>query len=102
MKFKIGDSVAVYSHELGRAVGRVVNIQPLKPPWVSVCFDTHTSVVHPKQCRKLVKKERKRIWINLNGCEKQIGFPDATFAPTATFQDYSCNGWIEFVEVKKK
>lgn len=52
--------------------------------------------VDPQQCRKLKKKERRRIWINLNpSC---VG----VFYPGTTFEDYSCNGWKEFVEVKKK
>ena len=55
---------------------------------------------HRKQCRLLVKKERRRVWINsnafnypeLNDTAKEIHF--ASLKPM--------QNWIEFVEVKKK
>lgn len=48
-------------------------------------------IVHPKQCRRLVKKERKRVWVSFN--------PNGSLHSTAL---YPCHGYTEFVEVRKK
>lgn len=70
-KFKVGDRVAVYSHR--RRIGTVV-----EPPrshhiegnlWVDLDGDKYEGVsAHPKQCRKLKKKEKpkpREIWHGL-------------------------------------
>lgn len=72
MSFKAGDRVNVYGFtydgtsclgwagEVTHAVGEIGG------PLLHVRLDGRTAIegVHPKQCRKLVKKERRRIWID--------------------------------------
>lgn len=58
---------------------------------VKTNFD-ETFLAHPKQCRKLVKKERRRIWVS----------PDYEFLGPDNTSLIPKEGWLEFVEVKKK
>lgn len=52
-------------------------------------------LVHQKQCRRLVKKKRRTIWVNPKILE---GIPDAVLDVERVSKD----GYVEFREVKKK
>lgn len=102
---KIGDRVAAYNNGQ-RVVGTVTSIEAgLKQNSgpVVVSWDVPTGIgwisVHPKQCRKLVKRTRRRIWVR----------------PDTLTNNYIINGsnlfavssqpqanWVEFVEVRPK
>lgn len=57
--------------------------------------------VHPKQCRKLVKKERRRVWIHFN--EKTPEREICHLNPPGKNAHEVCDGnCIEFREVKRK
>lgn len=63
-KFKVGDHVAFYT-SLGRTIGTVT--QALNEE-LHIRLDVNPSdrclvKAHPKQCRRLVKKERRRVYI---------------------------------------
>ncbi len=93
-KFKVGDRVAVYAHTLGRAVGEVSDVQGLPPYWLNVQTSTCGVVAHPKQCRKLVKKERRRVWVKFNHVHGMSSLYEARPEHEGDF--------VEFIEVKKK
>lgn len=87
MKFQVGDKVAAY---LGskKYVGMVNHIDDRREPhMVVVETETDTLSFHPKQCRRLVKKKRREIWVD----------PDFN-----CFLESENEGWIRFVEAKEK
>jgi hypothetical protein len=112
MKFKVGDRVAVYgkceteqgiafSAERTKAI--VVEI-PMHTSLIKVqeCevrgFITETLWVHPKQCRRLIKKVRRQIWLFKDDLS-----PDCTnkyvrfhYDPHPIIKEH----WIKFREVK--
>lgn len=84
MKFWVRDKVAVYMG-IDRFVGhvvrvqeRILHVQPVDRP--------HEVQVAPQQCRRLVKKKRREIWVNLELME---------------FSIVQTKGWIRFREVKE-
>lgn len=101
MKFKVGDRVAVYFNGT-RLTGSVVgynNEEDSLAVLKSTATDYDTVSAHPKQCRLLKKKERRRIWIHRDAYFKaqaisreMIGFSREMLHDTD----------IEFIEVKKK
>lgn len=72
--FNVGDRVVVYGCVQGNPHPHLYCYA--KKATVTFVNEAHTElhieidawpgggVVHPKQCRKLVKKERKRVWIS--------------------------------------
>lgn len=105
-KFKIGDRVMVYGAvQIGdqsykaRPGGKATIIYyPNSEPYVQFDDDrdTHYSV-DPKQCRRLVKKPRRRIWIKTivkNEYYKGTQYICSSFKTDDSF--------VEFVEVLKK
>lgn len=103
-EFKVGERVAFYANGL-RGIAEInfidsegslalTNIDKYGRTNMGVAF-------HPKQCRRLIKKQRRRVWISkvaLTDCKDKPTF--STFAylnqPTMHSKD-----WIEFIEVKK-
>ena len=89
-QFIIGERVAAYNHR-GRFVGHIED------------FDKTTGNLliqnqwfHPKQLVKLVRKMKRRIWINL--------LPSGPFQTSETLPDYrpTTDNWVEFMEIKRK
>jgi hypothetical protein len=91
---KVGDRVAAYAgHD--RRVGKIAYIH--KDGWLSfenpyeepmVAFAMYS----PKQCRRLIKKERKRIWVCFQPRGPHSSLPRST----------PCCTWCrEFVELRK-
>lgn len=56
--FKAGDRVAVYAGPM-RIIGAIALIEPDG----HIILDKYENVWHPKQCRRLIKKQRREVWI---------------------------------------
>lgn len=110
MKFEVGDRVAVYHVWKGRLTGKVDAIN--ERGHLSVIEDGFYSAhedgpFHPKQCRKLVKRERQRIWVGQKiyrwGNGHVDHFMEARFIkPSDSEKPADGRQWREFVEVRKK
>lgn len=108
MKFKVGDRVAVYGSSRGDALfsegaRAVIVAGPDSESFLEIQFEAgarEKGLVHPKQCRRLVKKERRCIWVdepNLRDLAKTKGGQREVFISTRPMPRA-----VEFVEVKKK
>lgn len=88
-QFKVGDRVAAYlsGPQTSRRVGKVKEICPAYLI-LDLGHSSNPYAVPPQACRKLVKKERRRIWIG------EQWHDILTSPPT----DPSL--WTEFVEVR--
>lgn len=85
MKFKVGDRVRVYQCEV-KDTGTISDIS--EDGLIKVVSKEVTYIVHYKQCRRLIKKKRREIWIS--------PIPELfSYLPTPT------EGWIKFREVKE-
>lgn len=86
---QVGDRVAFYTQH-GRTVGTVERVGVFK---LKVSGDNGGTLfdVHPKQCRRLVKRERHRLWIN-----PSVALNRDWIAPEPV------EGWVEYVEVRRK
>jgi len=110
VKFKIGDRVsvaAVDEHLLKPMRGKGTVVEVLKKPFFAskkmgellrINMDSWDppgiSHFHPKQCRLLKKKERRRIWVDLR--------IDTGTSPYKVVSDVYNTGFTEFIEVKRK
>lgn len=86
---KSGDRVRVYATHSGavsESNGRVYKVRD--DGMLIVLLDHRISeiVAHPKQCRRLVKKPRERVWVR--------GSDAAPYKPLG-------DEWVEFVEVRR-
>lgn len=94
MQFKVGDRVAVYNSE-NRYTGTVTKISSeFFTDCIFVAREKSEYVYHKKQCRKLVKKERRRVWVRF---EDPAGSTHSFNPACAIAPD-----WAEFVEVRQK
>lgn len=105
MNFKVGDRVVVYGgipgtgHCASRSKGTVIAITGID---IDIRFDdkignSSSWIVYPQQCRKLVKKHKRRIWI------EPFYVPISGQASLAgRVMGDSKEGFIEFVEVRRK
>jgi hypothetical protein len=101
MKFKVGDRVRIYGANTqdGTITGTVVELRP--DDWILVKYDggmpsgMHKSH-HPKQCRRLVKKERRRVRLHYRGSAVSVSWCWPTHDPS------NCDGCFEFIEVRRK
>lgn len=63
--------------------------------------DTHYQV-HPKQCRRLKKKERRRVWVDPEflaiGCAQRARDESKTLVMTKS----PTIGWVEMIEAKRR
>lgn len=104
-KFKIDDRVARYSEE--RTTGRIIEVCEDS---VLVALDKKyqdatsqwTEWVHHKQCRRLVKKERRRIWVKKEPIKNEILIVLQNPPTGGLNGEFSPDKWIEFIEVKKE
>lgn len=106
--FKIGDRVRAYGHwplvhKGGCYTGKVC-ASDSPESWgtgllIQLDDDESFLTVHPKQCRRLVKKKRRRLWID----PKVFGeYEGRYFAGPQLVSKYPDFNFLEFVEVKKK
>lgn len=99
-ELKFGDRVAIYDSAV-RRVGTVsADPNSLRAPGLYVRPDgLSTSIlVLPQQCRRLKKKEKRRVWIDVNYASDAIYHGEAT---TTITRDKRSLAQIEFVEVRK-
>jgi hypothetical protein len=109
-KFKVGDRVAVYgflrkpkSSEVYRYCrgDRGTVLHAYSYDEVRVRLDSgEESEVHPKQLRRLVKKERRRVWISESGLNDGCGYIALNEAKFAEYEDK--DSFVEYVEVRRK
>lgn len=104
---KVGDRVLVsYISAVGNVCDRRATITDIKHTGAIAvekdCIKGEIDFVHPRQCRRLVKRKRRSVWINPNDAAGSVERHSGVFYTGITFQDYSCNGWLEFHEVKRK
>lgn len=99
MKFNVGDRVAVYKEE--RRVGVVDQVgddcgsSRIKVMFSNVDFQW----CYQQQCRKLIKKQRRRIWIR----ESHIPKDDELLSiPVGSYEFSGGEPLAEFIEVRKK
>lgn len=98
-KFQAGDRVRVYENAESILTGTVADLGGGK---VRVLIEPHGAswVFHPKQCRKLVKKERRRVWIACRDSGLSV-FGGKLVNPAGIFRSPSPE-FVEFVEVRRK
>jgi hypothetical protein len=96
--FQVGDRVRVYGIVVrmfgaGEAIKKVATVTSVDDELLILDDGGDAFYAHPKQCRRLVKKERRRYWLNPN--------ISAHYDGTFWIDNKPHEGWIEFVEVKK-
>ncbi len=103
-QFKIGDRVRVYNAGTPRnelVVGIIESLPDEKTDFVRIVFKENgimqRYLAYPQQCRRLVKKERRRVYI----CINKGGALD-TRGHTTCYSERKHPKWVEFIEVKRK
>lgn len=98
MKFKVGERVAVYDG-FGRDIGIV---EEIRDGILSIgSEDSDRFVAHPKQCRRLVKKPKRRVFLRESaGGNLTSGW--TIDIDTASDFGHPNGKWIEFIEVRRK
>lgn len=96
-KFKVGDRVVMYNG-FARHTGVINSL--VRSSLYQIKIDSTESVMtfHEKQCRKLVKKERRRVWVDVEAL-RAIS-EDSVNGKGDGLIDVS--EWIEFTEVRRK
>lgn len=94
--FKIGEIVFVYDNG-DRFKATIKEVMPSNRIVVETCNGLKARLlILPQQCRRLVKKERRRFWI------KDLPIFGMDFANCVVTERPGADGWIEVIEVKKK
>lgn len=90
---KVGDRVAVYTggNRYVAEIADMLNDGTLRFERVGAIGSFYA---HPKQCRRLIRRERRRVYIQENPATKELGFGWVDGRPG--------QGWVEFVEVRRK
>lgn len=110
-KLNYGNRVAIYSASTPRMTGRIH--QWLGEDCLGVTFDkpylsrqgdmVKTLIVHPKQCRLLKKKERRRVWVQYKLHDGDPWAADVFDNLIVAEESGICkHDLVEFVEVRKK
>lgn len=110
MKFKVGDRVAVYGPRITMNATAFGSCQDVvygaitadgKFPTIKSDLDDCEYYFHPKQCRLLKRKERKRVWVDPDYLipNQPYFYKPEKGMPVRTTKG---NSWIEFIEVKRK
>jgi len=105
MKFEVNDVVRVY-----RLNDATLNEQILRGEILEVCTNGTLKILctkerlailaHPKQCRRLKKKERRRVWIYENTLKDiEDGRRGSFLAQNISLTPF--DNCIEFIEVKR-
>lgn len=98
MKFKVGQKVACYDNSF-RWVSTVVEITGTGN-LVTQAGNASRMLLHPKQCRLLVKKKRMSFWIDMGRMAEGVSMN--TLYRRAYIKDQPDKSCLEFREVKKK
>lgn len=94
MKFWVRDKVAVYMG-VERIVGHIVRVQE-RVIHVQPVDKANELQVSPKQCRRLIKKKRREIWVS----KSDLSCLSGKFYLTSPGV-YEQNDFIKFREVKE-
>lgn len=105
-KFNVGDRVAVYDGK--RRVGYVLSTDVDTRKYTGPIEVSNvrngkgdewawTNYVHPKQCRRLKKKARRRVW--LHPTKDGYNFPETVHFGLDVRH---CGNCVEFIEVRRK
>lgn len=98
-KLEVGDRVRAYGRQWDQGVG-FIDIVGTISAFVAgeALVNTGDRVIccHPKQCRRLVKKERRRVWI------RGLDLHTRSATPVVAYQKVDRDAdFVEFVEVRK-
>lgn len=102
MGFKPGDKIAVYDGP-GRLVARVVSVDErgsVLAEYRRVGTERLRALWHPKQCRKIVKKKRRKLVANVSATGELIGAYISSSSPLGYFHEN--NEVIRFIEEIKR
>lgn len=111
--FAVGERVRVYGssvrHWYEGEVASGVVCEPGAEHLVRVKIDgtDRYCEFHPKQCRRLIKKQRRRIWAYITGDGNICVSTEKPTDGCMCSNEYCCekryfaSGWSEFIEVKK-
>jgi len=108
--FDIGDKVKVYATLNGVCVetpGEIVGVR-LTDQMLRVNLRGRKGeiIAHPKQCRRLVTKPKRRMWVNLWSDSSGSAFKSKQEAHQSASDFAEEDGYsavaVEFVEVRKK
>jgi|SRR5271157_2534169 len=95
-KFKVGDRIRIYGFDSDDATlvlaRTVVSVSP------NLIETDGGEFCHPKQCRRLVKKQRRRVWI----LEDDLVFDSDGTSDCLLSTEKLHPTDIEFIEVKKR
>lgn len=91
--FQVGERVVIYDYVAG-PINRIYTISNVNKDVLGVIDSNYVfQYYHRKQCRRLVKKNRREIWVN----------PDIIGLRLSPYVMPSpASGWIRFIEAKKK
>lgn len=101
-KFKVGNTVKVYEAFSSGTLGTVRTVFDKDDTMLVVTPDGGEITTHFKQCRRLVKKPRRRVWIpqkEMSQLEKLSG-KNAWCGLNVSLQKMVKDD-VEFIEVKK-
>ena len=95
-EFKPGERVVVYEAGKFPRKGEVVGAEHNALRVIIDGNENMYDIFHPKQVRRLVKKERRRVWVEFNGVKNPVDVSLCEFEPGFKREV------VEFIEVKKK
>lgn len=109
-KFKVGDRVRIYGPGWNHPSYKIPRLDNLEKSWVGIVteirsdlvevksiYDGFCYAIHYKQCRRLIPKKRRSVWVDFN---HRFPYHSGSFKYDCC--DYPIEGWTEFREVVKK
>lgn len=104
LKYKEGDRVKVYATLNGSVAetkGTFTRFRPDGMMYVNLDGRRGEIVAHPKQCRRLVKKQRRRVWIRESVLNEYFQGGDK-WSDVAISGERLEEDDVEFIEARKK
>ena len=112
-KFVVGQRVRFYYTDNCRAYSDAGTVVEIVVQLLRIKIDRadQTYLAHPKQCRKLVKKKRRRVWVKRGAAINEAPqlFPGTHIVSLVRDMDgdyhsikNTKDNWTEYAEVKKK
>jgi hypothetical protein len=97
----VGDRVRVYGFDDAEGLwdGDKATVTCINESTIEVKGDHETlpAFVHPKQCRRLKKRERRRVWVKMSKNDKGQWCAREVTALVPQTEP----GWVEFIEVRR-
>lgn len=104
--FEKGERVTVYSTCYGAPLVTKGTIEAIAQGLLNVRFDAKSEIgntgcwAHPRQCRRLIKKPRRRVWVNFYACGDAFMYASMDVAMKAAVAGPS-EVAVEFIEVRR-